>query len=204
MRTPLLVALVITAGVALASAVLAAAAGENSRASARQAQSTIASQRHALPPGRVFMTAQSAMPRHKHAGPSDGVYTCSWIAAHPVQAAEALVSCDPRWRPDFVPPESPETYAHCHWIPSGSERVGQGVFTWSHYEYAHYYDISATWGGYYTWYVQKTDGTNQHSELIGPNDFTFHYWTPAGNVRRSGAQNHSQTPDNYYTCFDLI
>lgn len=145
-----------------------------------------------------------ASPKHQdQVRPPGGVYTCEWIADHPVEAAIAMVSCSPTppSRPfGFAPLASPETYAHCHRIPTEGN-VGHNVFAWSHYEYASYYDINSNSAGYYTWYVQKTDGTVSWSQTY--TDLLVHIKILGGNTRRSGAQNLSYFPDNWSTCFDL-
>lgn len=135
------------------------------------------------------------------AQPPDGVYTCAWIADHAVEAAAARVSCDPtppkRFNFGFAPDAS-----GCQYLPGPNTKVGQGVFTWSTFEYANYWDINSIFAADYTWYVQKTDGTNVYSHPW--TDTTVHSTRPAANTYRSGAQNHSVTPDRYYTCYNVV
>jgi hypothetical protein len=159
---------------------------------------------------RSKLEVRLALAEATHAPPSllpvDGVYTCGWIAEHPIEAAQAMVSCTPTPPRNLVlgnsvGPLSVETYPHCHYLPEVG-KVGQGVFAWSHYEYAYRYDINAFYAGYYTWYIQKTDGTNQYWRQVINTLDTQLKELPA-NVRRSGAQNHSSTPERFLTCFDF-
>jgi hypothetical protein len=139
------------------------------------------------------------------------VYTCGWITTHPAAAAQARVSCDPSGgaaasigtlpasdavatTPDVIDANG------CQYVPSSTTRVGKGVWGWTTYEYA------GTWGwngfyspAYYTWYLQKTDGTNYaHGDIL---DAGYHSVSIAFNVYRWGAQNHSSTAQQWYVCY---
>jgi hypothetical protein len=162
----------------------------------------------------VLLTASAAVATtggHAAALPPNGVYTCSWIAAHPAAAAQARVSCDPSGgaapslgalpasSADATTPNVIEANG-CQYVPSSTGRIGQGVWGWTSYEYA------GSWGwtgfyspAYYTWYLQKTDGTNYaHGEIL---DAGYHSVGIASNVYRWGAQNHSSTAQQWYVCY---
>ena len=101
--------------------------------------------------------------------PPGGVYTCAWIAQHPVEAAQAAVSCNGQAPPIVAGMVAPTFVAGplgevCQRIPS-SNAVGKGVFAWTpsyYYSYQWYINGYLTQGGSpnYTWYVQNQGGTN--------------------------------------------
>jgi hypothetical protein len=148
-----------------------------------------------------------AAKRPPSGGPPGGVWTCDYIAAHPTDAAAALVSCDGRnpggagttasplapSSPDFtdVPP--------CKYVPLGGGKVGQGVFAWSDLHYMNYFSYAPDVVESFTWYVQKQDGTNIQS---GNDDVANSHYTPNGyNYFYWGAQNHGATPQRWYYCW---
>ncbi len=141
--------------------------------------------------------------------PPNGVYTCSWIAAHPAAAAQARVTCDPSGAlaasgamPAGSAVATPDSIdaSGCQTIPSPTTRVGKGVWAWTLYEYAGSWAwISNYSPAWYTWYLQKTDGTNYaHGEIL---DAGYHSLGVASNVYRWGAQNHSSTAEQWYVCY---
>lgn len=136
--------------------------------------------------------------------PPGGVFTCEWIAAHPVSAAKARVTCDLATFLAAAPPAISGTVLPfsqgCASVPS-SGSVGQGVFAWSSYQY------STFWGWYafsspanYTWYVQTSGGSTQAwGNVTDPNN---HNVGVPGNIYRWGAQNHSGTAQSWYVCWN--
>lgn len=105
--------------------------------------------------------------------PPGDVYTCSWISQHPAEAATAGVTCDPvvffmetgpasqvgAAQVDDGPATMTATGNLCNWIPASPTLVGQGVYAWSNYEYADYWNFAAYSSPYnYEWYLQKLDG----------------------------------------------
>jgi hypothetical protein len=142
--------------------------------------------------------------------PPGGVYTCAWIAAHPAEAAAASVSCSPQ-APPVIPDASettsirlnpllPDSTEYCGTIPAGGGKVGKGVWAWTpEYHYSNYWDIAAlTANPYYTWYIQKVDGTNVYNQTV--TDSAIHSHSLASNNYRGGAQNHSTTAANWSIC----
>jgi hypothetical protein len=142
--------------------------------------------------------------------PPNGVYTCAWIAAHPAAAAQARVTCDPSGGPAsasgsfgagsvLTTPDVIDANG-CQYVPGPTTRVGKGVWGWTTYEYASHWGWAANYGpADYTWYIQKTDGTNWVSGII--QDTAFHSINIASNVYRWGAQNHSSTAEQWYVCY---
>lgn len=147
--------------------------------------------------------------------PPNGVYTCAWIADHPADAASAGVTCSSQAPP--IPPNSPSTFPEtlnpiaavapldqtvCGRLPAGTTRVGEGVFAWTQfYVYSNYWDINGYVAYNYTWYVQKTDGTNKFHELV--TDAGIHGTPPdlPANNYRAGAQNHASVPVYWVVCY---
>jgi hypothetical protein len=162
----------------------------------------------------VFVTSAFA----RGGGPPNGIYTCDWIAAHPAAAAQAQVTCDASvffaglsgqttapTTSSASTPSSPDTIDAngCQNVPNGGGRVGKGVWAWSLYEYSNqwswYGRYSPSW---YTFYIQKTDGTNY---VYGPiTDTSTHSIGIGANVYRWGAQNHSDTAQNWYVCYYTV
>jgi len=143
--------------------------------------------------------------------PPGGVYTCAWIAGHPADAAAASVSCDSQ-PPPIVPDGSgtslarrnsllPDSMEVCGSLPAGGGKVGKGVWAWTpEYHYSNYWDIGiATAAPYYTWYIQKVDGTNVYNQTV--TDSAIHSHFLASNYYRGGAQNHSSTAANCGICY---
>jgi hypothetical protein len=144
-------------------------------------------------------------------GPPNGVYTCSWISAHPLEAAQAGVGCSSTpplivngmVAPTFVAPRAAAGLAQplsnevCQRLPS-SGQVGHGVFAWTpSYYYSNEWNINGYVAYNYTWYIQKTDGTNVYSQLV--TDGAIHDSGIIGaNNYRGGAQNHT-TSNVYWT-----
>lgn len=140
--------------------------------------------------------------------PPNGVYTCDWIAHNPAAAMEAHVTCDPAtfFAALAAPPTTTEAAATpqtatqvCPYVPNGY-RVGKGVFAWSDYYNTTYWQWRGIYSpANYTWYIQGLDGLNY---VHGDNyDTSWHqqsgllYYT-----YRWGAQNHSDTAQQWQTC----
>lgn len=148
-------------------------------------------------------------------GPPKGVWTCDYIASHPIEAALASVSCSPKAPPahgngPFMPSALDQTFTPdvsagilsngCNEVPLNAY-VGQGVFAWTpEYYYANVWSFDALTGPpeHYTWYIQKTNGQNVFNRTETDSD--FHFTQVAYNVYRSGAQNHSADPAQWYVC----
>ncbi len=151
----------------------------------------------------VFSVALLARPAYG-AGPPNGVYTCSWIAQHPVEAAQALVSCDPEG-PVQVPGVRPfggdmPDAQGCQFVPNGGGAVGQWVYAWSQYEYANYWSWGPAVIQQFHWYIQKTNGDIvRHSVGIGSGSTTV-----GANVLRWGAQNQGPEPQTWYVCYAVV
>jgi len=149
----------------------------------------------------------SAAAGRSAAFPPNGVYTCDWIAAHPAAASAARVTCDPAvfsaaMSSPLSGAASPDSLLStgCQPVPNGGGNVGQGVFAWSTYEYAHVWQIKGNNSpSDYTWYVKKTDGTTQAWNT--ESDTATHTVGVPFNVYRMGAQNHSGTPQNWTVCY---
>lgn len=164
----------------------------------------------------VSLTAAVA-PASARGGPPHGIYTCDWIAAHPAEAAQARVTCDasvffaglssqgttPAGTASV--PNTPDTIDAngCQHVPNGGGRVGKGVFAWSTYEYSNQWAFNGFYSpSYYTFYIQRTDGTNA---VYGPiTDTQVHSLGLGANVYRWGAQNHSDTAQNWYACYYTV
>lgn len=147
--------------------------------------------------------------------PPGNVYTCPWIAEHPVEAAQARVTCDPGF---FTPTPFPSpafTYdsmtpqaSGCSYQPP-SGWIGQGVFTWTSFKYTNW------WQWYeelplnpndpthdYTWYVQRQNGTTHSYDRVF--DGATHGTGVIGaNNYRWGAQNHVDSIRRYFVCWDV-
>jgi hypothetical protein len=169
----------------------------------------------------VTVSTASARGPASLSSPPNGVYTCAWIAAHPASAAQAQVTCDPSIffaalspLAALAAPASAESLATpasadsitadgCQPVPNGGGRVGQGVFAWSTYEYANQWTWVANYGpAYYTWYLQKTDGSTY---AYGPiSDTSAHSLGVAANIYRWGAQNHFETAQNWQVCYATV
>jgi hypothetical protein len=150
-------------------------------------------------------------------GPPKGIYTCDWIAAHPAAAAAARVTCDAAVFSSGLSsqagaptgsastPATPDTIDAngCQHVPNGGGRVGKGVFAWSTYEYSNQWAFNGFYSpSYYTFYIQRTDGTNA---VYGPiTDTQVHSIGLGANVYRWGAQNHSDTAQNWYACYYTV
>jgi hypothetical protein len=164
-----------------------------------------------LAPFFLAVTSSAAAPalgaRAGSALPPSGVYTCPWIAANPAAAAQAHVTCDPS---GALPTSASQSLAAttpdsieaqgCQYVPSPTTRVGKGVWGWTTYEYAGSWAFEGFYSpAYYTWYIQKTDGTNYiYGEIL---DTGYHSINIASNVYRWGAQNHSSTAQQWYVCY---
>jgi len=140
--------------------------------------------------------------------PASGVFTCDWIAAHVTAAAHWLVTCDPsalaavdsmNAASGMNAGASPLTN-DCQFVPA-SGYVGKGVYAWSTYEYANFWQ----WFPHtnpngepvaYTWYIQLTNGTNY---IHGFQDQTS-VGVPA-NIYRFGAQNNGDYATEWDVCY---
>jgi hypothetical protein len=92
----------------------------------------------------------------------------------------------------------------CNYIPA-SGKVGQGVYAWSNYEYADYWNFSDYSSPYnYEWYLQKLDGTNQYHDSYSGSGFdSIHEEKNLGYTnRRWGGHNLSSTAAYWYVCHD--
>jgi hypothetical protein len=144
------------------------------------------------------------------ARPPHNVYTCNWIAHHPIAARRALVTC--RARPPVVLPAAitqlttftpfTATAQGCTFVPLNGGYIGNGVFAWTNYEYSNYWNWSPQKGSPpsdYTWYLQNTNGVNYayHRET----DSGLHAINTTANNRRWGVQNHRAVAGNWYACY---
>jgi hypothetical protein len=147
--------------------------------------------------------------------PSDGIYTCRWIAAHPTAATLAGVSC----RADMVNPGSDYTPSDvlvatramgpdaidasgCQYVPPQPQAIGTNVYAQSTAEY------SATWAwgvvypsaqhGPYYWYLKHTDGSNQAWNYSGGADGSIGV---PGNVYYWKVQNKASWPQEWEVCY---
>lgn len=157
------------------------------------------------------VAAQPALADRSVKLPPGGVYTCAWIGAHPAEAAAASVSCSPQAPPIvagasettsiLVNPLLPDQNGVCGQIPHGGGRVGKGVWAWTpEYHYSNYWDIGGIFSpSYYTWYIQKVDGTNVFNQTV--TDIAIHSHSLASNNYRGGAQNHSATAQSWGICY---
>ena len=158
----------------------------------------------------LFAIAANASGSIQPASPPNGVYTCTWIAAHPLAASQARVSCDQSAFASGVPlttagigagsfaPDSIDATG-CQYVPAAGT-VGKGVFAWSTYEYANHWNYSGSNSpADYTWYLQHTDGSNYVSGNVF-DTYVHETFVPA-NVYRWGAQNHSTTSQQWYVCY---
>jgi hypothetical protein len=151
--------------------------------------------------------------------PPGDVYTCSWISEHSAAAAAAGVTCDPvvffmetgpasqvgAAQVDDGPTITASPDNLCNWIPAQPTLVGQGVYAWSNYEYADYWNFKAYSSPYnYEWYLQKLDGTNQYyGSYSGSGTDPIHEKSNLGYTnRRFGGHNLSSTPTHWYVCHD--
>jgi hypothetical protein len=144
--------------------------------------------------------------------PASGVFTCEWIAAHPAAAAHWLVGCGdtPVVASAIATPMTPlapggfSTQATlCQWIPSATTYVGNGVFTWTTYEYA----TSWKWTGstlpsggtyYYHWYLQTSGNvTYAHDQTT----FGSGSVGGPGQPYRWGAQNQWVDAVHWQVCY---
>jgi hypothetical protein len=84
-------------------------------------------------------------------------------------------------------------------------RVSPGVFAWSTYEYSNEWAFYANYGPpvYYTFYIQKTDGTNVLSGPITDNT-THSFRLGSANIYRWGAQNHSYPTQSWWVCYYTV
>jgi|GEM_PF-2850946 hypothetical protein len=135
-------------------------------------------------------------------GPPHGVWTCGYIAAHPTEAAAALVSCDARGpvggslsamrlRPSGAT-------SQCNRVPQ-TGAVGTGVFAWSVYHSFNTFSQAPAVIESFTWYIQKTDGTNvQNGTTSTANSYNVNTGT---GTYRFGAQNHGPTAQSWTFCW---
>jgi hypothetical protein len=145
--------------------------------------------------------------------PPNGVYTCDWIAAHSAEALQAGVTCDaavffsamssPIAGPASAIVVSPNVIdsSDCWDVPENGTRIGPGVFTWSSWEYSHYWNWYPYYGPPfdYTWYIQKPGPTTVKYDRV--TDGGVHEWTlAASNNYRWGAQNHTNPAQSFSVC----
>ncbi len=148
--------------------------------------------------------------------PPNGVYTCKWIAAHPLAAAQARVTCDasvffaamssPISGPSAAILASPDSIdsTGCWYIPAGA-RISPGVYAWSAWEYANDWSWFANFGPPvdYTWYIQKSGPVTLNFDRVtdlGHADHNHALRYPTGNVRRLGFQNWVYPTQQWYHC----
>jgi hypothetical protein len=155
----------------------------------------------------ALLGASPASASNKPLMPPGNVYTCPWIAAHPVEAELAQVSCDPG---DFMSSSLPasalagDSFSPLEdgegWVPS-SGYIGQGVFAWTSYKYTVYWawfpDVSfSTWD--YTWYVQKPGNITKVFGHIVDAGVSHNSGIISANNHRWGVQNHVDGPRRWY------
>lgn len=138
--------------------------------------------------------------------PPQGIFTCSWIAAHPAAAAAWNVSCSPV-APSGSPTVTSSTGSSiqpiplangCQTIPGVGQYVGKGVYAWTTYEYANEWGWTPHYSGVlFTWYLQKT-GNVTYAWNTG--DSAGNINVPATNYRW-GAQNNDPQPNNWNVCY---
>jgi hypothetical protein len=140
--------------------------------------------------------------------PPGNVYTCEWIEAHPLEAAEARVTCDSGTFSGsfFVPLGTPSLgpdATGCNWIPN-SGYVGQGVFAWTSYKYTSVWDWypNPTGTQDYTWYMQTQSATVDF-DRENTNDHLL-WFNGATNIFRWGSQNHVDAGRRWYVCWDVV
>jgi len=156
----------------------------------------------------ALLSASPSLASKRPLRPPGNVYTCPWIADHPVEAAQARVTCDPdafmqTGLPtlalalgSFAPFDTGSA-----WVPGADQYVGQGVFAWTSYKYTNW------WGWYagyanpnthdYTWYIQKPGNITKAYGRVFNDGF---YETPpnfGANNHRWGAQNHVNAPRHW-------
>lgn len=163
--------------------------------------------------GMALVSTGSAVASKGPLRPPGNVYTCPWIAEHPVEAAQARVSCDPgefmkTGRPSlaqvfgsFSPLEDGSA-----WVPGPHdyEKIGQGVFSWTSYKYTNWWGWYG-WGPqtmsfYYTWYVQKPGNITKVYGSIndwGGLNYTHDTGIITANNHRWGVQNHTSGARNW-------
>jgi hypothetical protein len=172
--------------------------------------------------GTLAVATASAQQTAASALPPNSVYTCDWISAHPAAAAQARVTCDPSLffgamsapapiagptaailaSPDIIESDG------CWNIPESGGTVGPGVYAWSSWEYANYWNWSANNGWPngpidYTWYIQIPGPTTVNYARVtdlshGDHSHVIQY--PTGNNRRLGFQNHINPAQSWYHC----
>jgi hypothetical protein len=154
----------------------------------------------------VIVASATAATKHATAsGPPNGVWTCRYIAAHPAQAAAASVSCSPRGparaRATRVLAFMPMTaLSPCARVPV-SGAVGRGVYAWGNFQYFNYFSYSPAVIEYFTWYVQKHDGTNvQWGSDYQTNS---HPVNVGSNYYRWGAQNNGDYAQSWVWCWSV-
>lgn len=163
--------------------------------------------------GVLLVVAPGAGARGTGSTPPNGIYTCSWIAAHPAEALAARVTCDASMFLVATAPSAlavltdglqaplgatPDAYG-CTYVPT-SGNIGQGVFAWSGYEYANQWQFTPTYSpNTYTYYIQRTGGvTYTWGDIYDP--YTHTVGVPA-NIYRWGVQNRSSQVNNWYVCY---
>jgi hypothetical protein len=150
----------------------------------------------------AVVAGAAAAPKPVPYRPGAIVWTCDLIAANPVAAAAAGVSCDP----DAPPVAATPTMAalldigiqpmanDCQRVP-GSGYIGQGVFASSSAEYANQWNWGqGTWGELYTWYLKHTDNsTYAWSSTYGADSVNvpanIYYWKVQNNGADAQAWN---------------
>jgi hypothetical protein len=153
----------------------------------------------------LVASATAATKQARASGPPHGVWTCGYIAAHPAQAAAASVSCSARGpvraRGHRVLAFMPMTaLSPCARVPA-SGAVGQGVFAWGNFQYYNYFSYSPAVIEYFTYYVQKQDGTNvQWGTDYQTNS---HAVNVGANYYRWGAQNNAAYAQSWVWCWSV-
>lgn len=154
-------------------------------------------------------SATAATKPARASGPPNGVWTCRYIAAHPAQAAAASVSCDPRGpvrararaRAPRVLAFTPLTaLSPCARVPA-SGAVSRGVYAWGNFQYFNYFSYSPAVLEYFTYYVQKMNGTNvQWGTDYQTNS---HPVSVGSNYYRWGAQNNGDYVQSWVWCWSV-
>jgi hypothetical protein len=158
--------------------------------------------------GAALAAGGPAAKRPPSGGPPGNVWTCDYIAAHPAEAAAALVSCD-----GSVPagatstassPLAPTTLdtadvAPCKYVPLGGGYVSPGVYAWSDLDYMNLYSYAPQTIQWFHYWVQKTDGTTIQQ---GDDNVANEHYTPGGyNYLYWGARNDGYTVQRWNYCW---
>lgn len=148
-------------------------------------------------------------------GPSDGIFTCEWIAEHPTEASAFDVSCSEdmvnpgadlvqaeRWRSEIAAELRERVRVlsdGCGNVPS-SGTISPGVYAASSFQYTTHWAWSNGIGQNFYWYVKKTDDSIQTSGV----SYGGSGGTPAlpPNVYRWQVYNAGSNPASWFICWN--